>query len=190
MDLKAILHTIEWWPARHSTSPFSSGVIPKQDLWGSPLLNRLNHSKHHWSPLSTLLTPLPERAPNLMASFGSARVERIEPFISILQVLWAGRDKRPSRWSASLPACWIEGPLSALFMSTPLQKHIQITSQFSQWFLWYGHDGREGASLLFFYIPVDWVLPSLPSHPQPLSHLLFFFHRHQLHKKTSLKSLT
>lgn len=31
--------------------------------------------------------PLPERAPNLMASFGSAHVERIEPFISILQVL-------------------------------------------------------------------------------------------------------
>lgn len=120
-------------------------------------------------PLKSLQTPLkrppPERAPNLMASFGSARVERIKPFISILQVLWAGRDKRPSRWSASLPACWIEGPLSALFRSTPLQKHIQITSQFSQWFLWYEHDGREGASLslsLFFIFQLIEFCPANP----------------------------
>lgn len=39
--------------------------------------------------LKSLQTPLPhpERAPNLTASFGCARVSRIEPFISILHVL-------------------------------------------------------------------------------------------------------
>lgn len=50
-ELKAILHTIERWPARHSSSPFSSRFLPKQDLWGGPLLQRLNHSKRQWSPL-------------------------------------------------------------------------------------------------------------------------------------------
>lgn len=161
MELRAILHTIEWWLAWHFTSPFSSSAIPKQDLQGSSLLHLLNHFKHYWSLFH------PKRAPNLMASFGSAHIGRINPFFfSILKFLWAGEDKRPTHWSASLLAGWIEGPLSWLFMSTPLQKHtykshpvFPMVPVIRGW--WQGGKGKGlEVPLSLLHVPVDWFPPS------------------------------
>lgn len=117
MELRAILQTIVWWLAWHFTSPFSSSVGPKEDLQGSSLLHLLNHFKNRWSLFH------PKRAPNLMASFGFAFC------LLYLSVCERGEDKRRTQWSASLlEGLNRGGPLSWMFMSTPLQKHIQITS--------------------------------------------------------------
>lgn len=177
MELRAILHTIEWWLAWHFTSPFSSSAIPKQDLQGSPLLHLLNHFKHYWSLFH------PKRAPNLMASFGSANIGRINPFFSILKFLWAGEDKRPTHWSASLLAGWIEGPLSWLFMSTPLQKHTYKSHPVSPmvpvirgW--WQGGKGK-GPEVPFFPF---YMFQLIDFHPALLSDPFVYFSRnHTLH---------
>lgn len=94
-----------------------------------------------------------------MASFGPAHIQRISPFF-MLKVLWTGENKRPAQWSASLLAGWIEGPLSCLFMSTPLQKHtykshpiLPVAPVIRGW--WQAEEGRpqesRGASLSSFY---------------------------------------
>lgn len=121
LELRAILHTIEWSLAWHfappSPPPHSPLVFFPNRIWRQ-------RSPASFKSLQALLKHFsPKAGTNLMASFGPAYIERIDPFFFCCKSFVNRGNKGLAQWSASRLAGWIEGPLSWLFMSTPLQKH-------------------------------------------------------------------